>query len=327
VSEARLLIRWVWLGAIALLLIGGCTKKKVTSPSFTGPFEMTEYFPLNPGSWWNWSIQVDTIPEPFEDGDVNLGEPFVDLNKDGFYDVGESYQDLNFNGRYDGPNDPWSEGVPYLDRNHNGQFDPPNGKWDEGEDFADLDSNGEYSTWSTYSLTEGMLEDTEVSADGSTLFQRRSLSFRRNLYFYVYWVEADTTDDQFSNDSLGLRWHSHFTADASSPQDDLKEHGPIVIAKPQMAIGDSVINVDSAGVGVWISILADVEDATVSAGYFANCLKFKWVASGWTGNMQEYNGTSWAWYAKDVGLVKLEKANGSVHWQLKSVSISQRNFP
>jgi hypothetical protein len=324
--EARLLLRWVWLGVVALLLIGGCTKKKVTAPSPTGPFRMTEYFPLNPGSQWSWRIQVDTVPEPFEDGDVNLGEPFVDLNKDGFYDLGESYQDLNFNGRYDGPNDPWSDGVPYLDRNHNGQFDPPNSKWDEGETFTDLDSNGEYSTWSTSFLTGKISEDTTVSADGSTLFQRRSLSFKRSLFFYVYWVEVDTTDDQFSNDSLGLRWHSHLTSDAFSPQDDLKEYGPVVIARAQMGVGDSMISMDSSGVRVWISILTDVEDVTVSAGYFTNCLKFKWVTSGWTGNMQECNGTSWAWYAKDVGLLKLEKANGSVHWQLESVIISQRSF-
>ena len=124
---------WVWVGIFALLLFGSCTENKVTSPSFTGPFLMTNYFPLSQGNEWTWKIQNDTLHEPYEDGDVNLGETYIDVNGSGSYDFGEDYDDLNSNGKYDGPNDPWSEGVPFIDRNDNGEFDLPNGEYDEGE--------------------------------------------------------------------------------------------------------------------------------------------------------------------------------------------------
>jgi len=59
-SEARTLIRWVWLGAVALLLIGGCTKKKSTSPT-EEPIKpartvMQQYFPLDYGDNWTWEV-------------------------------------------------------------------------------------------------------------------------------------------------------------------------------------------------------------------------------------------------------------------------------
>ncbi len=82
--------------------------------------------------------------EAYQDGDINLGEPYIDLNKNGMYDFGESYSDLNFNGKYDGPNDPWTPGVPFDDRNHNGVFDYPNGTWDPGEYYVDSNNNGKW---------------------------------------------------------------------------------------------------------------------------------------------------------------------------------------
>jgi len=84
------------------------------------------------------------MAEPYVDGDINLGEPYVDINNNGIYDFGEVFEDYNYNGEYDGPNDPWSPGVPFEDRNNNGTFDLPNGIWDPGEYYVDTNQNGKW---------------------------------------------------------------------------------------------------------------------------------------------------------------------------------------
>ncbi len=92
-------------------------------------------------------------PEPYEDGDINLGEPFSDVNNNGVYDPGidgfimsndDSNQDLDRSSGYTGPFDQWSPGIPYIDRNGNGIYDPPNNRYDPGEKFTDLNGNGQY---------------------------------------------------------------------------------------------------------------------------------------------------------------------------------------
>jgi len=100
--------------------------------------------------------QVTNIdnPEPYRDGDQNLGEPFTDVNLNGVYDAGIDIfilavdptvnQDLNRNSKYDGPSDPWLPGTPFLDRNKNGVYDPANGRYDAGESYDDLNRNGRY---------------------------------------------------------------------------------------------------------------------------------------------------------------------------------------
>jgi outer membrane receptor for ferrienterochelin and colicin len=86
--------------------------------------------------------------EPYIDGDINLGEPFIDKNENGVYDPGidvwNASMDLNGNGDYDGPDVTWTPGVPFEDRNHNGRYDPPNGTWDPGEFYTDLNGNGKW---------------------------------------------------------------------------------------------------------------------------------------------------------------------------------------
>lgn len=89
------------------------------------------------------AIGVDEA-EPYMDGDVNLGEPFIDVNKNGVYNDGEPYEDLSGNGAYNGPDQRWTPGVPFEDRNNNGRFDPPNGTWDPGEYYTDLNGNGKW---------------------------------------------------------------------------------------------------------------------------------------------------------------------------------------
>jgi outer membrane receptor protein involved in Fe transport len=86
--------------------------------------------------------------EPFTDGDVVLGEPFIDVDFNGVYndppDIFIGAWDLNNNGRHDGPTDPWSQGVPFRDLNNNGRYDAPNGIYDYGEPYVDRNKNGRW---------------------------------------------------------------------------------------------------------------------------------------------------------------------------------------
>ncbi len=92
--------------------------------------------------------------EPFTDGDVIIGEQFIDVDGDGVFtgypnnptgpDYWNGLWDLNNNGRYDGPSDPWTPGIPYRDLNNNGRYDPPNGLYDYGEPYADMNGNGHW---------------------------------------------------------------------------------------------------------------------------------------------------------------------------------------
>ncbi len=92
-------------------------------------------------------------PEPYEDGDINLGEPFTDINNNGFYDegidifvmsAGSDNQDLDRNSAYTSPYEVWVPGIPFIDRNGNGLYDMPNFKYDPGEKFTDSNGNGKY---------------------------------------------------------------------------------------------------------------------------------------------------------------------------------------
>ena len=288
---------------------------------------------MNEGDEWIWEVESvrGSVPEPYADGDINLGEPFLDINANGVYDHGELFEDLNGDGDYDGPDDPWTPGIPYEDRNDNGKYDPPNGKWDEGEYFVDLDSNGIHSWPEHYSarLRARMGVKSSESSDGSVIINRRSGFVGPGGAFVDRHV-----DDGFSNDSLGLRWHWHTDGWIFSRQDDLKDHAPITIARPDTKLGDSVVNVDTSyvqdeisGIYTWISIFEGVEDVTVPAGIFKNCLKFKTFASGWIGNMAKYNGTSYQWYAKDIGLVKSEGPKAEEYWRLESATINGASYP
>lgn len=92
------------------------------------------------------AIGIDEA-EPYVDGDINLGEPFIDMDKNGVYNAGDVWNgsmDLNGNGKYDGPNDLWTPGIPFEDRNNNGWYDSPNGQWDAGEFYTDMNGNGKW---------------------------------------------------------------------------------------------------------------------------------------------------------------------------------------
>jgi outer membrane receptor protein involved in Fe transport len=93
-------------------------------------------------------------PEPYTDGDEVIGEPFIDVDFNGVFngppndpsgpDIFIGAWDLNGNGEYDGPDSPWSEGVPFRDLNNNGRYDAPNGQYDYGEPYVDRNGNGRY---------------------------------------------------------------------------------------------------------------------------------------------------------------------------------------
>ncbi|UCD93394.1 MAG: TonB-dependent receptor [Candidatus Zixiibacteriota bacterium] len=122
-------------------------------------------------------------PEPYEDGDVSLGEPFTDVNGNGLYNAGidvfimsagADNQDLDRNSRYTYPAyhyqlqnpppwDNWVPGIPYIDRNGNGLYDLPNQQYDPGEKFIDVNGNGKYDYGgSSNFLNVGTYEDETV---------------------------------------------------------------------------------------------------------------------------------------------------------------------
>lgn len=103
----------------------------------------------------NWHFNTNTNPpEPFHDGDILLGEPFIDMDKDGKYNPAvdrfitcncPENQDLNFNSQYDGPTSAYSPGLPFRDLNGNSIYDPPSGGVRQpGEQFVDVNGNGVY---------------------------------------------------------------------------------------------------------------------------------------------------------------------------------------
>ena len=310
---------------VLLLLTTGCTDKKGTCPDEDEPteFHMVDYFPLGYGDSWTWEVVSYPVQEKFVDGDSSLGEPFTDLNDNGIRDDWEPFQDVFPNGAYDGPEDPWAPGIPYLDRNANGKFDYPNSIWEEGEFFLDLDGNGIGNEADSVTFYASILypypEDQVVTRGG------QFLGTYSNGEPGGMWGDVD----KYSNDSLGLRWHGH--VDRTVPFDFLTVNcSPIVIAGDSMGVGDSSMNTCShTWTYTWLSILVGVEEVTVPAGRFRSCLKFKSVASGWSrySYMIRYNGTSYQWYAKNVGLVKSEGPGEGEYWILKGASVDGASYP
>jgi hypothetical protein len=326
------LCRWIFvllLGIITFSLLICCSKNKGTTPVEPTSYLMQDYFPLNVGDEWIWGREhIDSIPEPFVDmSDSSLGEPFTDVNQNGIYDFGEPYEDVNLNGKYDSPYDPWTPGVPYFDRNDNGEYDSLNGVWDPGEPFTDLDSNG---TWNlvieldTIRLKGEIIDTTYLNS--SEIYTRQSL--------FPDSSDGPVTRDGFSNDSLGLRWHSHLDIIQQQWEvDELSINGTIItLAKAIFQLNDSVVNIDSASyyfshLVTWISVFEGLENVTCPAGIFYDCLKFRSQSSGWESNMQQFSGVSFQWYAKNVGLVKSEGPGEGKYWLLKSAKINGKSYP
>jgi hypothetical protein len=306
-----------------ILLTDGCTKKGTDSPTEAQPgfCLMQEYFPLGEGDEWTWEVVFYEVQEEYVDGDSSLGEPFTDLNGNGHYDYGEPCEDLNYNGKCDTPYDPWLPGTPYEDRNANGQYDAPNGIWDLGEHFLDLDDDGVCDRAQKLSLHAS----TIPPAPGDSVVVRKGRFSGTYSDGTPGTREGDT--DSFSDDSLGLRWHGH--GDITNWEDVIARGEPITIARDTAELGDSVLTEGDYwwSCASWLSIFEGVEDVTVPAGEFRSCLRFKSVALGWDYNMEKYNGVSYQWYAKDVGLIKSTGPAKSQYWILKSATVGGRSYP
>jgi outer membrane receptor protein involved in Fe transport len=121
-------------------------------------------------------INID-VAEPFTDGDINLGEPYVDVDLNGTFngppnvpngpDIFLGAWDYNNNGQWDSPDSVWSAGVPFRDLNNNGRYDAPNQNYDYGEPFVDLNGNSfwdgaddfwdfGYDQWALYHKTRSV---------------------------------------------------------------------------------------------------------------------------------------------------------------------------
>ncbi len=108
--------------------------------------------------------------EPYIDGDSIIGEPFIDINGNNIYDEGidqfticvcPENMDYNYNGLRDGPNDPWTPGIPYIDRNGNGLFEPRNFQYDEGEPYRDINGNGRHDAGGSSTFLDPLTYDEE----------------------------------------------------------------------------------------------------------------------------------------------------------------------
>jgi hypothetical protein len=322
--RTRVLLAIIGLCFIAPgLMIGGCSKKSTNPPpgEETGFYIMRQYFPLDEGDQWTWEVTFFEVAEEYVDGDSSLGEPFTDLNGNGIWDYEEQFQDSNFNGKYDGPYDPWSPGIPYADRNSNGQYDAPNGMWELGERFLDLDDNGVCNKANKLEL-----RDSIPTVDPQDSVITRQGGFAGTYSDGTPGTMAGETN-AFSNDTVGLRWHGH--GDYTSWYDLIAPGEPIVIARDTMRLGDSVLTEGQYGWSwtSWLSILEGVESVTVPAGTFVNCLRFKSIAVDWDENMEKYNGVSYQWYAKDVGLVKWTGPEQNQYWTLTSAHVAGKTYP
>jgi hypothetical protein len=314
---------------LSLIFISNCSKKTTQPVENITVYAIKDYFPLNIGDKWSWEIGIDSIPEPYRDGDSVLGEPFVDIDGNGVYDdTIDLFQDLNGNGKYDGPNDPWLPGTPYEDINANGQYDPPNGRYDLGEPFCDLDGD------SVWNWVNALKIDAEIHPFWKWTYPSARLSYAN---FFIgppgseYSIPLIALMDAFTNDSLGLRWHGHI--DWTDSTDYLEQVKPITIAKESTQIGDvlfyadGLVMDDSLHIFTWISTFVGKEDVTTPAGKFTDCLKFKSEASGWIRNMAKWSGTSCQWYAKELGLVKSSGTGPNDYWLLLKATVGGKTYP
>lgn len=320
----------VLLGIVFLFL--SCAENVTNPPAVENKvtYAIADYFPLQMGDEWVWGVHSrDSIPEPYRDGDSCLGEPFIDRDSDGVYnplidgfysDCGSPLnQDFNCNGTWDGPDKCGQvPDVPFVDFDGNGVFDNPDGNYDLGEPYIDLNGNGVRDYSKDFNLKMMVNQILHSYFDGTPY--KVMLTEYDTVGSIIYRIDYH---NGFSIDTLGLRWHSHsdFTHH-SGPNDLLSLLKPIKISAESLQVDDSCVYADtfSADTLVWTSTLIGVENVTVPAGTFNDCLKFRFIASGWTENMAKFNGTSYWWLAKDIGLVKVQGPE-TESWVLKEYNL------
>ena len=262
----------------------------------------------------------------------NTGEPFQDLNQNGVYDIYldefvscdcPSNNDLNHNGEYDGPNEPMPPGIPFidgvtvLDLNKDGDFEPANGQWDEGEPYSDLNGNGQHDPLVRKRVELTLRVNDKSSVSGTQVYVRHNINPTFDSVIF---------EQKFSNDQKGLLWwgYRHF----AKSTDNLNQVTPLQLAPhyayPGMRIRNlrTIVIDDTISIPVlWISTCVNVEDVTVPAGQFDDCIRIMSQAEGWPGDMRWLNGTSYQWYAKGAGLVKWAGPAQEDVWELKGAFI------
>ncbi len=188
----------VILATIAVIV--ACSdKNEPFEPELSGYRPVFDYVWCDTASRMGVHTTADSAGERFIDGDYILGEPFTDVNGNGVYDPGldifimsadSSNQDLNHNGRYDGPDDPYSPGIPYDDLNHNGVYDPPDSQYQIGEPFFDSNDNGKYDSTYAVVVVKGEMDVDSIGA-------------------YYYWRYCDSVASFVSDSGISFSLPSH----------------------------------------------------------------------------------------------------------------------
>lgn len=101
--------------------------------------------------------------EPFLSWEQSFGEPFIDVNGNMVYDEGidiftkcvcPQNHDLNFNGQHDGPDAPWTRGIPFDDINGDDSCQQrpllTHRRYQPGVPFVDVNDNGIYDSTLSY---------------------------------------------------------------------------------------------------------------------------------------------------------------------------------
>src|SRR5574341_5822 len=324
------------ISTVILLVYISCSKINRSQQAFL----MKDYFPLAKGNSWTYDMTVvtDFEGEDYVDGDIYLGEPFLDVNNDWSYNPYEPYTDMNGNMQ-------WDSGEPYQDLNGNGIYDDPfdifiscycpenqdlnhNGQYDQGEPFADKNGNGVYD-----SILKAQLS-MKLDMDTSVIYSSEEEVFYRRFTYYLSFNLGRVPVYQylFSNDSNGLRWWGY--KDWTSARDYLREVEPINLAPSEVELGylernvriislDGITNVTAT----WTSIFAGLEDISTPAGSFKDCLRFAYLVTGWPKEMSQFNGTIIQWYAKGIGLVKQTGPGPTDDWLLRAANVNGIVYP
>jgi len=233
--------------------------------------------------------------EPYYNGDYVIGEPFTDVNGNGVFDEGidiftmsmdSTNMDLNDNGKYDGPDDPWSSGIPYDDLNGNGLYDDPhmNINYDPGDPFLDLNGNGVRDSRSTYAVVHWLNYDTYITAtrwcveycDSAGLYtsdmgREYYLPTVKDDYWWDYWLDRPRRDTtlvfDLSDSGLTLISHRHNSLLHVLPPGDLVL-GSSRVLTPHGGIGDSTSFLRSVSRGEQLEIHGKTYDDLL-------CVKFE----------------------------------------------------
>jgi outer membrane receptor protein involved in Fe transport len=173
------------------------------------------------------SVRERDFAEPYTDGDINLGEPYVDVDLNGIFngppnvpggpDIFLGAWDLNNNGQHDSPDTTWSPGIPYRDLNNNGRYDAPNGLYDYGEPYVDQNGNGVwdnkdgfwdygYDRWALYHKTRSETNTFSLNLTSQVAKQHEIKSGLEFKDLTLKMNEIQYPDQTYDGDPDGGPW-------------------------------------------------------------------------------------------------------------------------